>query len=74
MHISPSGWSACCWSPALIGWLEQRRYEALSDAANTAIVPWLHLVIGLDLSGDHKIIMSMVPLMMYLYMLQYVTA
>lgn len=74
MHISPSGWSSCCWSPALIGWLEQRRYEALSDTANTAIVPLLHLLIGQGLSGNHKIIMSMVPLMMHLYMLQYVTA
>lgn len=74
MHISPSGWSSCCWSPALIGWLEQRRYEALSDTANTAIVPLLHLLIGQGLSGNHKIIMAMVPLMMHLYMLQYVTA
>lgn len=71
MHISPNGWSSCCWSPALSSWLEQQRYEALSDTANTAIVPWFHIVIGQDRSGNRKIITLMEPLMTWLYMLQY---
>lgn len=55
-------------------WLEQQIYEALSDTANTAIVPWFHIVISQDLSANKKIIMLIDPLMTYLYMLQYMSA
>lgn len=71
MHIGPTGWSSGCWSPARSSRLEQQRYEALSDTANTTIVPWFHIVIGQDLSANENM---MEPPMIYLCMLQYINA
>ena len=46
-------------------------YTALSDTAHTDSVPWLHTVIGQDISETKEILTLMEPLVMYLHILQY---